>query len=78
METKTVPYIVYEASEARHERKDKRFIIALIIAIVLIFVSNAVWLYCWMQYDYVSEEITYSQDGEGFNNINTGNQGDVR
>lgn len=77
MENKSIPYIVYEGAQARNERREKRLIIALIIAIALIFVSNAIWLYAWMQYDYTSEEITYSQDGEGFNNINAGNQGNV-
>jgi hypothetical protein len=41
------------------------------------FASNALWLYAWCQYDYTSEKVTYSQDGEGLNNINTGTQGDV-
>lgn len=43
--------------------------------------TNAKWLEAWQSYDYVSEEsekvVTYSQDGEGVNNINTGNQGDI-
>ena len=47
-----VPYIVHESAEARHERTEKRMIVALIMAIVLLFVSNAVWLWAWMQYDY--------------------------
>lgn len=49
----------------------------MLIAIILLFLSNLAWLYAWMQYDYVSEEISYMQDGEGLNNINTGSQGDV-
>ena len=39
-----VPYIVYEGEQARHERTIKRLIIALVVAIVLIFLSNAAWL----------------------------------
>lgn len=72
-----VPYIVYESAEAKHERSVKRLILALVLAICLLFLSNALWLNAWMQYDYVSEDITYAQDGEGYNNINTGTQGDV-
>jgi membrane protein YdbS with pleckstrin-like domain len=72
-----IPYIVYEGAMARHERQLKRLIIALIVSIVLIFASNAIWLYAWCQYDYSSEEITYSQDGMGLNNINTGIQGGI-
>ena len=73
-----VPFIVYEGTLVRHEKTVKRLIIALIITIVLMFLSNLGWLYAWMQYDYIGEEITYSQDGQGLNNINTGNQGGVR
>lgn len=72
-----IPYIVYESAQVRSERHIKRLVIALVIAIILIFASNAIWLYAWCQYDYTSEEITYTQDGEGMNNINTGTQGDV-
>ena len=72
-----VPYIVYESAQARSERRDKRFILALIIVTIMLFVSNIAWLYAWMQYDYVYEEVSYDQDGEGINNINTGTQGDL-
>lgn len=73
-----VSFIVYEGTLVRHERTVKRLIIALVITIILMFLSNLGWLYAWMQYDYIGEEITYSQDGQGLNNINTGNQGGVR
>jgi hypothetical protein len=78
-----IPYIVYESAEARSERTIKRLIIALIISVILIFGSNAIWLYEWTQYDYVTTDketetdTTYTQDGGGINNINTGAQGDV-
>ena len=77
---KDIPYIAYEGSLARMERTTTRLfkvIIALIIALVL---SNALWLYAWTRYDYEdtdTETVTYSQDGEGYNNINAGIQGDI-
>lgn len=68
-----VPYIVHESAMARNERTVKRLVVALIVAILLIFASNAAWLYAWCQYDYSStsaETITeYQQDGEGLNII---------
>ena len=73
MEHKDVPYIVYEATQARNERTIKRLIIALIVAIALLFASNIAWLYYESQFDTYS----YEQDGEGINNINTGEQGDI-
>lgn len=77
MEEKQIPYIAYEAEQARSERTIKRLIIALILSILLMFASHAIWLYAWCQYDYSSEEATYSQDGKGINNINAGTQGDI-
>ncbi len=69
----SVPYIVYEGSIARAERHIKRLWIALVIAIIVIFATNIAWLYYESQF----ETISYSQDGEGLNNINTGTQGDL-
>ena len=59
-----IPYIVYEQSETRHERTIKRLVFALIIAIILMFASNGLWLYCWMQYDYTEN---YVQQDKGEN-----------
>jgi len=53
-----VPYIVHESAQARAERNTKRLIVALIIAVVMVFASNAAWLWAWMQYDYVSDSTT--------------------
>jgi hypothetical protein len=58
----SVPYIVHELSMARMERQIKRGWIALIVAVCLLFASNAAWLWAWMQYDYESYEITADGD----------------
>lgn len=74
---KDVPYLVYEGQMARNERVIKRLIIALIVAIVLVFASNAVWLYAWCQYDYTSDMSTIEVDGkDGIANY-IGNDGDI-
>jgi hypothetical protein len=62
-----IPYIVYESSQAAAERYIKRLFWTLIVCIILLFVSNAFWLYNWCQYDYTSTETTYNQDGQGLN-----------
>lgn len=68
MEDNKVPYIVYEATIARFERTIKRLIIVIAIAILLLFASNALWIYEWNQYDY--EDVTVdSQDGGNANYI---------
>lgn len=68
----TVPYIVYEGAQARHERTVKRLIVIIIIAISMLFASNAIWLYVWSQYDTV--EYDYTQDGRGVNIIGSENE----
>ena len=69
----SVPYIVHELSMARMERQIKRIWIAVIVAVCLLLASNAGWLICESQF----ETITYEQDGEGINNVNYGEQGDL-
>ena len=60
------------------ERTVKRQWIALIIALCMLFASNAAWLYAWMQYDYTSEEIIVEQDAQDGGNANyIGNDGDI-
>lgn len=73
-----VPYIVHESTVARQERHIKRLWIALIVAVAMIFASNAIWLYAWMQYDYSGEEIIVEQDATDGGNANyIGDDGDI-
>lgn len=77
MDHKDVPYIVYEATQARSERTIKRLIIVIVVAIVLLFISNAIWLWAWSSYDYSSsEKIDLSTDGGGDANY-IGNDGEI-
>ena len=69
-----IPFIVYEATMARTERHIKRLWIALIIAITLIFASNAVWLLFINQYNFESYDL--STEGGGSANY-IGNDGDI-
>lgn len=64
-----IPYIAYESALARNERTIKRLIISLVLSIVLMFASNAVWLWAFSQYEYVDETTTTTvkQDGKGQN-----------
>lgn len=69
----TVPYVVHESAMARQERTIKRQWIAIILLICLLF--GAFGLFVW--YESQFETITYEQDGEGINNVNYGEQGDL-
>lgn len=73
----TVSYVVYETELARSERHIKRLwkslVAVAIIAIVLIVANNIGWIVYESQF----ETITYEKDGEGINNVNYGDQGDL-
>lgn len=69
----SVPYVVHESTVARMERIIKRQWIALIVAICMLFGSFG--LFVW--YESLYETISYEQDGEGINNVNLGEQGDL-
>lgn len=71
-----VPYIVYESESARHERREKRLVLALIVAIVLIAVSNLAWLWFFNQFDFSSQTVMFDTE-EGGDNSYIGNNGDI-
>lgn len=52
-----VPFIVYEGTIARFERTIKRLIILVGATILLLFASNAIWIYEWNQYDYADVDV---------------------
>lgn len=70
-EVLSVPYIVHEGVMARNERTIKRLLIALVITILLLFASNAMWLHYISDCDIQTFE--YTQDGEGVNLVGDGN-----
>lgn len=74
----SIPYFVHEGDMDRMGRTNTRLSVALIITIVLMFLSNAIWLYEWMQYDYIAEDeyttTTYEQDGSGVNIMGNHNE----
>lgn len=72
----TVPYIAHEEAQARAERMNKRLIIALIVAIALLFATNVIWLLTISQYEIVGGEVTVDTEGEGNANY-VGQDGDI-
>ena len=69
----SVPYVVHESTMARAERVIKRQWIAIVLLICMLF--GAFGLFVW--YESLYETISYEQDGEGINNVNLGEQGDL-
>lgn len=68
-----IPYVVHEANMARAERQSKRWMIAFFVALAMLFATNVGWIIYESQF----ETISYKQDGEGLNNVNVGEQGDI-
>lgn len=74
-EKMTVPYIVHESAMARNERHIRRLVIALVVAVVMIVITNIAWLYVWNSYEYVGDS-SVSVEGKGNANY-IGNDGDI-
>ena len=64
-QAKDVPYIVHEAELARAERSFKRLWAAIILLIVLLFGSNAGWLYYESQLEETATTIEAEADDGG-------------
>lgn len=71
-----VPFAVFECAMANQQQDKKRLFFALILAIILLFASNAGWLWAWLQYDYVSDTITVESTATGHANY-IGNSGSI-
>ena len=68
-----IPFAAHESAMSRAERVIKRQWIAIILLICMLF--GAFGLFVW--YESLYETISYEQDGEGINNVNLGEQGDL-
>lgn len=67
--------IAFERMQAKDERNDRWRNIIIILLIVLLVATNAMWLWAWNQYDYV-DEYTEVDSGEGYINF-IGQDGDI-
>lgn len=57
--------IAFERMQAKDERNDKWRNIIIILLIVLLVVSNGLWLWYESQYEYVIDDYTEVDSGEG-------------
>lgn len=55
-----IPFYLHENEMYRLERLNKRWFIAFLIVLVMLFVTNGAWIFYEMQY----EEIRIEQEGE--------------
>lgn len=79
-----IPYIVYETELTRAEmrrkeeieastKREKRWMIAFFVALAMLFSLATGFIIYESQF----ETISYEQDGEGINNVNLGEQGNI-
>ena len=73
----TVPYIVHESAMARNERHIRRLVLALIVSIVMLVLSNLAWLYIWNSYEYVGDSSQVTVDSNTGNADYIGDDGDI-
>ena len=69
--------IAFERMQSKDERNDRWRNIIIILLIVLLVISNAMWLYAWNQYDYVYDDYTEVDSGDGGDINYIGNNGDI-
>lgn len=62
---KDIPYIVYESEAARHERTVKRLVLALVLSVAMLFISNIMWLWFFNQFDIESETVQLDSSNNG-------------
>ena len=73
-EALTIPYVAYESTMEREDRKQKRLWIALILTIILLVASNAYWIWFESQYEDVvttttTQTVTQDSGDGGTNNF---------
>lgn len=69
--------LAFERMQAKDEKNDRWRNITIIVLIVLLVVTNAMWLVAWNQYDYV-DDYTVDVDADDGGNANyIGNDGDI-
>lgn len=69
--------LAFERMQAKDEKNDLWRNITIITLIILLVVTNAMWLIAWNQYDYV-EDYEVDVDSEGAGNANyIGEDGDI-
>ena len=70
-----VPFAVHESAMARMERTIRRLWILLIVLVILLVGTNALWIWYESQFEDVYTEIT--QENENGYNSYIGNDGDI-
>ena len=67
----------FERMQTKDEKNDRWRNIIILVLIILLVVTNAMWLVAWNQYDYVDTYDVDLDSGEGGDANYIGNNGDI-
>lgn len=67
----------FERMQAKDERNDHWRNVIILTLIILLVVTNAMWLVAWNQYDYVDDYSVDMSADDGSNANYIGNDGDI-
>lgn len=73
----TMSRIAFERMQAKDERNDRWRNIIILVLIILLVVTNAMWLVAWNQYEYVDTYEDVQLDADSGNANYIGNDGDI-
>lgn len=70
--------IAFERMQSKDEKNDHWRNVIILTLIILLVVTNAMWLVAWNQYDYVDEDYSVDKNTGGGGDANyIGNDGDI-
>lgn len=69
--------IAFERMQAKDERNDKWRNIIIVLLIILLVATNAMWLWAWNQYDYVDDYSIEMEADDGSDANYIGGDGDI-
>ena len=75
-DTITMSRIAFERMQAKDEKNGRWRNIIIVMLIILLVVTNAMWLVAWNQYDYVDDYTSIEAD-DGSNANYIGHNGDI-
>ena len=68
--------LAFERMQSKDERNDRWRNLIIVLLIVLLVATNAMWLWAWNQYDYVDDYTSVEAD-DGSNANYIGHNGDI-
>ena len=62
-ELKNYTFNAFESAITRYEKIIHRLIVVVVLSLIMLFVSNAVWIYAWKQLDFADNTVINNTEG---------------